>query len=581
MNSEPMSANKDELAVKPRSQGIFPISATTWLIISGLLMSVIFHMAFATRYSLSNDADKPLQSIATLNNFSADGAFLYVAGFAALFGLYWLAMRYGMRPPTQTQWLLVGVFALSFNILLLPMYPADAADIYDYILRGRMSATYKLNPMVDTPNEIATDPFYDFAAPTWHNSPSAYGPAWEMLAAVGSRITGDENIPNVIIFKLISVIGYALTALFIGLTLRFVAPRRALVGVTLFAWNPLVVYMTAGTGHNDAVMTACIALSIYCLMRRWYVGSTVAAVLGALVKFIPILLVPIIAIVALRQLRGSTRLRYLALSALLCTVLVVSIYGPFWNGMSTLGIDRRTGLYTGSVETLARQTLGPLLDGQIGSPSQTPNTNQVITLAVLVLFGAFYVNQLWRIYSASLAADPVYPVRTIAYVLLFYLLVTCTWFQPWYVLWVVPLAALLDNTPLRRLIVYYSYFATWQSFLYNYVTLRPSGFAPLPWRDLLPIAVVQFTAWACVIFNIFSTWARRTTRKPLTIAVGTRLSEGRKAAHLTLTQVADRLNWRTDDLLAYERGERAMPIDRAWDIEQVLDLERGQLLKGL
>ena len=32
----------------------------------------------------------------------------------------------------------------------------------------------------------------------------------------------------------------------------------------------IVVFMTAGIGHNDAVMTACMVLSLYFLLRRWY-----------------------------------------------------------------------------------------------------------------------------------------------------------------------------------------------------------------------------------------------------------------------------------------------------------------------
>src|SRR6185436_714011 len=150
-----------------------------------------------------------------------------------------------------------------FSLALLPMYTVDAADVYDYIIRGRMSSVYGLNPLHDPPNKVQEDPFFEFTG--WKTVPSAYGPAWEALANVVTRLAGDDPYANVIAFKLVSLAGYALTALLIALTLGVLAPRRRLLGVYLFAWNPLVIYISAGNAHHDTLMTACMMLSLYCL----------------------------------------------------------------------------------------------------------------------------------------------------------------------------------------------------------------------------------------------------------------------------------------------------------------------------
>ena len=140
-----------------------------------------FWQAFTVRYSLATYGSLPNQSIATLNHMSAEGALLYIAAFVALFGLYALAMRRGLLGGTRLQWLLVIGFAVIMNIALLRMDPTDAADIYDYIIRGRMSAVYGLNPLHDTPNAVSLDPFYPLVG--WKNVASAYGPAWEVIAS--------------------------------------------------------------------------------------------------------------------------------------------------------------------------------------------------------------------------------------------------------------------------------------------------------------------------------------------------------------------------------------------------------------
>jgi hypothetical protein len=445
------------------------------------------------------------------------------------------------------------------NIVLLPMYPVDAADVYDYIIRGRMSAVYGLNPLHDVPNQVKSDPFYRFAA--WHDVSSAYGPAWEVLASLASRIAGDDSIANVIVFKLLSLLGYAATALLIGLTLRELAPRRVMAGVYLFAWNPLMILMTSGGGHNDTLIAACMVLSLYCLARRWYVAATLGALLGALVKFIPLLLIPMIALIALRELRRVQLARYVLLSALLGGTLSVVFYGPFWVGIETIRPERRAAMYTGSFATIIRQQLAPTLDHKDGSTwtTDTPVTNGLISNVTLALFVVFYFAQLeivWR------ERDRLRPARAALLVLLFYLLVSCLWFQSWYVVWILPLAVLLDDTFLRRLTLAFSYLVVWQSLLYNFVTLRPSGFAPLPWRDLVPVGVVMGLSWAYVGWFWLQAWWRKARRSPLLVSVGARLRTARETAQLTPADLAEYLGWSTDVLLAYERGDCPIPLDR-------------------
>jgi hypothetical protein len=394
------------------------------------------------------------------------------------------------------------------------MYPVDAADIYDYIIRGRMSAVYGLNPLHDTPEKVWRDPFYNFAA--WREVTSAYGPAWEMIAALTSRLAGDDRIANVVAYKLVAVLGYLATILLIGLTLRRIAPERVLLGVYLFAWNPLVVYMTGGTGHNDLVMTALVIGSLYFLVRGWYVASTMTALVGALIKFIPLMLIPVIALVALRELPTRLRIRYLIACALLGPLLLIIFFGPFWTGWETLSLERRTRMFTGSMATLVRQSLIPVLDHKPSDTynSETPITNGVVNTVALGLFGLFYLYQLAQLWRQPRPLDTSYPIYAVTAIIVFYLLVSSVWFQSWYAVWAVALIALLDNTLLRRLMLLFSYLVTWQPFLYNYVTLRPGGWMPLPWRDLIPIGTFMGGAWAYAGWSWLSTRQRRRDSLP-------------------------------------------------------------------
>ena len=72
---------------------------------------------------------------------------------------------------------------------------------------------------------IRRDPFFPYV--TWMDVPSAYGPAWELIAGAVARLAGDGVLANVLAFKLL---GGAFLAANVGVLwaiLRQHAPDRA------------------------------------------------------------------------------------------------------------------------------------------------------------------------------------------------------------------------------------------------------------------------------------------------------------------------------------------------------------------
>ncbi|MGD8759933.1 MAG: polyprenol phosphomannose-dependent alpha 1,6 mannosyltransferase MptB, partial [Anaerolineales bacterium] len=330
-------------------------------------MAVVFLLVFTLPYSLAEHGDNPKQTIASIGERSFGTAALYLGGYAVLFGLYglgyWLVCRRAALSswPRWQKWLLILGFGLVFNLVLMPMYPADSTDIYGYIIRGRMSSVHGLNPMVDIPSQIPDDPFYEFAS--WRSVTSPYGPAWEALTALTSSIAGDGYLSNVIAFKTVAVLGFLITAIAVGLSLEKWAPGRVAVGLLLYAWNPLVICKTGGAGHNDAVMTAWLLVSIALLLRERYLLATLAAVVGALVKFIPLMVVPVIAVLAIRKLQGRRRWGYLLQAAIFGLLIVVLFHLPFGKGLDLSYFMGGGRMYTATPVTVGRQLLIPLLDG--------------------------------------------------------------------------------------------------------------------------------------------------------------------------------------------------------------------------
>src|SRR5207237_9759114 len=71
-----------------------------------------------------------------------------------------------------------------------------------------------------------------------------------------------------------------------------IRPRARLAAFVMFAWNPLMLFDTAGNAHNDALMVTLLLLGVVPLVARprepsnvnWLVG-TLCIGLSALIKY--------------------------------------------------------------------------------------------------------------------------------------------------------------------------------------------------------------------------------------------------------------------------------------------------------
>ena len=145
--------------------------------------------------------------------------------------------------------------------------------------------------------------------------------------------------------------------------------------------------------------------------------------------------------------RAGPRARLEAIvGSVMAAMLVVLSYAPFFEGLETLQGMERGSIFSASPAELI--VLG--LQG-VGWP-----LDQAMSAARLLASGAFL--GLTAVSLLALWRGRLGPTATLAAVLLAYLLVGSQWFNPWYLLWLVPLAILAPDWRLRALTVS---FAVW------------------------------------------------------------------------------------------------------------------------
>jgi hypothetical protein len=420
---------------------------TALMLLAGLagLSLFIYIWLFVRPYNLLEWYEQPKLTLRPFTQDDPSAPWWLVWAFLVQGGLYWLGWRLALQLRGRAAWLIVLGGALAFSGALLFLYPLDAADIFDNIMHGRILGIYGANPFREVAKKFADDPFYPYVA--WRRTPSAYGPIWEMLAGGVARLAGDGIIANVLAFKLLNSLFLALGIGLVAVILHRMAPERALAGVVLLAWNPVVLYETIGNGHNDIVMAVWLLAAAWAILKRRYTLAILALLVGVLIKFIPLLLLPVAGLIALRQLPGPRAwLRFLIVTSLAAIALTVVAYGPFWYGLEGLGLDRRAELFTASLPAAIRAWL--YLNWGI------KDIGWAIGLAAASLTALFVLWQSQRIWTAP---SWLSFAQASFNILIFYLLVTCLWFQQWYAIWPLVIAALLPPGHAPRLAVLFSY----------------------------------------------------------------------------------------------------------------------------
>lgn len=130
------------------------------------------------------------------------------------------------------------------------------------------------------------------------------------------------------------------------------------------------------------------------------------------------------------------RLRFLVVTTLSALALVTLVYGPFWYGIEILDMSWRVRLYTASLPAFFYTWLQPTLGREQAASLVSLTATSLTGLFVLWQSRRTWRDPSWRSFS-----------QVTVNILLFYLLLTCSWFQQWYAVWPLGMAALLPPGP--------------------------------------------------------------------------------------------------------------------------------------
>ena len=302
-----------------------------------------------------------------------------------------------------------------------------STDVFSYIAYARMGVEHGVNPYLHGPAAIVGDPVYHYVGHDWKHVATAYGPLYTLLSYPLAPLGVIGALWGMKLEALLASAG-TLALVWRCARARGFDPVWALLVVGA---NPLFTIYGLGGAHNDLLMIFAMMIAVTLMVaprvtparEAWAAAAIVA---GALIKVTVAALLPFM-IVARRRM--APVLGTLA-AALLGAIVGYAAFGV--HGVNVFSALNRDAAFVSS------DSFPTEIAHLFGKPGVFPVDHDLLK-AALVAIVLYLLWRTWRGYDWIAASGWTLLAIT----------VTSTWLLAWYILWPLPLAAIVRD---RRLL---------------------------------------------------------------------------------------------------------------------------------
>ena len=343
---------------------------------------------------------------------------------------------FGDRFSSPSRFLPVLKSASVFLLLAWLAFPLGD-DIYLYLHAGLMNLS-GANPFITRADAFTTvlSPFVD-----WGQT-STYGPVSQLLFTLSAAVIPISPILAIYVYK-VFCLGFHLFNSY-GIWKLLPESSRGRIAIA-YLLHPLLLMEQVGSGHVDVLVSTSLVLFAGCLLKQRYSGAAIALWGGFLSKTIPLIWMPLVAILLIRQRRWAQLVKISLLSLGLIAVLSATVF-PGWLAWKSLLNPGVAGHYQSSLAGFAKFGLDLL---RIFMPASLTLAKEKPILSAfsqftLVGFAAVYswiALKAWRRnYYSSMKL-----MEDMSWVTLILLLFATPWLMPWYASVLLTFAALMPQ----------------------------------------------------------------------------------------------------------------------------------------
>lgn len=225
--------------------------------------------------------------------------------YGSLFLVYGLVVTRSWNAIQIRWWMGVAVL---LRLIFLLSTPVLSDDFFRFVWDGRLLVA-GFNPYLYLPSEVVNTPLFSTAnlSTTLYeglNSPNyftVYPPLNQLFFGVAAWIGGDNIQLSVVVMRLIILMAEVGNCWLLSSpqNLGIQPPAKRKINGLAYALNPLVIVELTGNLHFEAVTLFFVLLAIRWLNRPWgkdsyFIPSAVALGLGASVKLLPLVFLPLL-----------------------------------------------------------------------------------------------------------------------------------------------------------------------------------------------------------------------------------------------------------------------------------------------
>ncbi|HLL86398.1 MAG TPA: glycosyltransferase 87 family protein [Thermoleophilaceae bacterium] len=352
------------------------------------------------------------------------GAEMHIAAFGVALGLMvvcYVAVLLQAR-AVPARWIVGSIVGLHVVFLLAP--PLLSTDIFGYLAHARLWSVHGLNPYSHVVAEIPADPVNQYLGRTWPKALAApYGPLLLMGSPLLAALGFAAAMWALKLAAAVAALGaVALTWKAARVLGRDPRPAAALVGL-----NPLWLAWSVGGAHNDLPMVLLMTAGV-CLAVASRPRLAGAALAGA----VAVKATAGIALLAL--VAGGVRRRRVLVGAVAgaaaAAALSLAVFGADLLGSVGSLLEQGQGSSRQSVP----RDISRLLGSEYPLPALRHLGTVIFVLTTVAMLGWAARTRRWIDAAGWI---------TVA------LLATSTWLHAWYIVALLPLAALSESRRLQ------------------------------------------------------------------------------------------------------------------------------------
>ena len=353
---------------------------------------------------------------------------IYIIIITALILMYFLIIK--KRKELFKDIKSVMVFILIISSIFIFTVPMFSSDVFYYLGIGRLNSSYGQNPYYISMKEyVDQNSNLDLNLDTvmlqgynsyWSKTTVVYGPIWTIICSVVAKLSLGNIDFGLLVFKIINLTIHMINCWF----LYKISKKK--IFTLLYGINPFILLEGIVNVHNDIFVVLFLLIALYFLIKKKKMFLSIFFLaMATCIKYFTILLLPFFIIYYYRKEKPKIRILKCIKYGIIFLIMIAIPYIIYIKDLSVFaGLWNQQSKVAKSLYLVISQCF-------VGTDSN------IIKYCLYVFIYFFAIKNILFLFNPKIKLKK--EMQYNLYLIMIFLFVLITSFQPWYIMWLFPL----------------------------------------------------------------------------------------------------------------------------------------------